>query len=118
MSRSLALATLTALSLLTATAAHAQAAAKPSTPMSAAAAPAKPAPPPVAAKPATTAKLDLNTATQAQLESLPGIGPALAARIIQHRTANGPFAAVEELLNVSGIGDKKLSELEGLVTVR
>ncbi|MCL6580970.1 MAG: ComEA family DNA-binding protein [Firmicutes bacterium] len=67
---------------------------------------------------ALTVKLDLNTATQAQLEALPGIGPALAARIIQYRQEHGPFRTPEELLNVSGIGEKKLAEIRPYITVR
>ncbi len=63
-------------------------------------------------------KVDLNSATLAELDSLPGIGPTLAARIVQYRTENGPFASPEELLNVSGIGEKKLAEIRDLVTVR
>jgi len=62
--------------------------------------------------------VNLNTATASELDGLPGIGPTLAARIIQYRTENGPFNASEELLNVSGIGDKKFDELKDLVTVR
>ncbi len=62
--------------------------------------------------------LNLNTATAAELDTLPGIGPTLAARIILYRSQNGPFAAPEELMNVSGIGQKKYEELAGLVTVR
>jgi len=67
---------------------------------------------------AFTVKLDLNTATQAQLEALPGIGPALAARIIQYRQQHGPFRTPEDLLNVSGIGEKKLAEIRAYITVR
>lgn len=63
-----------------------------------------------------TNKVNLNTATQVQLEALPGIGPALAVRIIEYRTQHGPFSAPEELLSVSGIGDKKLAELLDLIT--
>jgi competence protein ComEA len=62
--------------------------------------------------------VNLNTATASELDGLPGIGPTLAARIIQYRTQNGPFNASEELLNVSGIGAKKFDELKDLVTVR
>ncbi len=62
--------------------------------------------------------VNLNTATASELDGLPGIGPTLAARIIQYRTQNGPFNASEELLNVSGIGAKKFDGLKDLVTVR
>ena len=63
------------------------------------------------------AKINLNTATQAQLESLPGIGPTYAQAIIAERQARGGFKSVNELRNVRGIGDKRFSELEPLVTV-
>ena len=61
--------------------------------------------------------VDLNTATAEELTSLNGIGPALAERILAYRKQNGPFSSVEEVLNVNGIGEKKLEALEGWVTV-
>lgn len=61
--------------------------------------------------------VDLNTADEAELDTLPGIGEALAGRIIAYREANGPFETVEELLEVSGIGEKKLADLDGWITV-
>lgn len=65
---------------------------------------------------ATTGGLvDVNRATTAQLESLPGIGPALAARIMAHRERNGPFRSPEELGEVPGIGAAKLDRLRPLV---
>ena len=61
--------------------------------------------------------LDLNAATAAELDGLPGIGPVLAERIVAHRTTNGPFRSVEELDDVPGIGPTIAAELAGLVTV-
>lgn len=60
--------------------------------------------------------VDLNTADEAALDELPGIGPATAAAIVAHRSANGPFAGVDELLDVRGIGPAKLEQLRPLVT--
>lgn len=61
--------------------------------------------------------LDVNRATEAQLDELPGVGPATAAAIVAHRDRNGPFASVEELGEVRGIGPAKLEALRPLVTV-
>ena len=61
--------------------------------------------------------VDLNTATADELDALPGIGPATAAAIIDHRQRNGPFTSVDELADVRGIGDAKLAELRDLVRV-
>ena len=61
--------------------------------------------------------ISLNRADQTQLESLPGVGPALAGRIIDYREANGGFKSVSDLLNVSGIGDKVFAGLKDLVTL-
>lgn len=58
---------------------------------------------------AAPVRLDLNAASQQELESLVGIGPALAARIIERRRAHGNFKAVSDLLRVKGIGKKKLA---------
>jgi competence protein ComEA len=61
--------------------------------------------------------VNLNTATAAELDTLPGIGPVLAERIIAYRTAHGPFASVEALDDVPGIGPTIAAELAELVTV-
>jgi competence protein ComEA len=61
--------------------------------------------------------VDLNTATTDQLDALPGIGPVLAQRIIDWRTAHGGFRSVRDLDQVSGIGDSIYAELEPLVSV-
>jgi competence protein ComEA len=62
-------------------------------------------------------KVNLNTADAAALETLPRVGPALAARIISWREANGRFTSVEDLMSVSGIGEKTFAGLEDLVTI-
>ncbi|MCX5768917.1 MAG: ComEA family DNA-binding protein [Candidatus Hydrogenedentes bacterium] len=67
--------------------------------------------------PEKTGLIDLNSASQDELESLPGIGPKLAAEIIAYRSRT-PFASVDDLTNVSGIGPKKLEGVRNLVTVR
>ncbi|MCL2336055.1 MAG: helix-hairpin-helix domain-containing protein, partial [Firmicutes bacterium] len=61
--------------------------------------------------------ININTAGQAQLEELPGIGPALAQRIIDYRTKNGPFLSAEDIMSVSGIGEKRYEQLKDLITV-
>lgn len=67
--------------------------------------------------PAGDGRVNLNTATEADLDTLPRIGPAMAQRIIEWRDANGRFTSVEDLLAVPGIGDKMLETLRELVTV-
>jgi len=67
--------------------------------------------------PAPGALVNINTADQTLLETLPGVGPVTAGSIISWRTSNGPFSAVEELVEVDGIGEATLAKLAPLVTV-
>jgi competence protein ComEA len=69
------------------------------------------------AGPGSGAPVDLNTADVAELEALPGIGPATAAAIIDHRATSGPFATVDDLEAVRGIGPAKLEAIRDYVTV-
>ena len=61
--------------------------------------------------------VNINTAGIQELDTLPGIGESLARRIIAYREANGPFKSVEEIMEVSGIGEAKFAELEDQITV-
>ena len=62
-------------------------------------------------------RIDLNTADTDTLQRLPGIGPALAERIVKDRAANGPFATVDDLTRVEGIGEKTVEAIRPYVTV-
>ncbi|MEA3510598.1 MAG: helix-hairpin-helix domain-containing protein, partial [Actinomycetota bacterium] len=59
--------------------------------------------------------IDLNRSTAAELEELPGVGPVLAARIVDFRESNGPFVDVEDLLDVGGIGEAKLAAMRDAI---
>ena len=65
----------------------------------------------------STALINVNTASETELETLPDVGPVTAAAIIDHRTQNGPFAAVDDLIDVSGIGPATLEQIRPFVTV-
>jgi competence protein ComEA len=61
--------------------------------------------------------IDINTATAEELDTLPGIGPTIAQRIVDYRNANGPFATIQDIVNVAGIGDATFAEIKDLITV-
>jgi competence protein ComEA len=61
--------------------------------------------------------VNVNTATPEELETLPGVGEVIAQAIVDHRTENGPFTSVDQLLDVTGIGDATLEDIRELVTV-
>jgi competence protein ComEA len=64
-----------------------------------------------------TAPVNLNTATAEQLAAIPGVGPRMAERIIDYRQKNGGFKKVEDLMNVSGVGEKSFLKMKPLITV-
>ena len=70
-----------------------------------------------AAEPQQTPRININTASADELQKLPGIGKALAARIIEHREKYGPFRKPEHLIIVRGISEKRFRELKDLITV-
>ena len=62
-------------------------------------------------------KVDINLGDSAALQELPGIGPAMALRIIEYREKNGPFERIEDLMEVNGIGEKRFLNLQDLIVV-
>ena len=62
-------------------------------------------------------RVNINNASQTELETLPGIGPSLALKIINYRNENGKFKVIDDIKNVSGIGENKYKELEKYITV-
>lgn len=67
---------------------------------------------------ANNSKVNINTATQTELETLSGIGPSIAAKIIEYRKSNGRFDSIEEIKNVSGIGEAKYKNIEDEICVK
>lgn len=61
--------------------------------------------------------ININTASAAELEALPGIGPSLAQRIVAYREEHGPFRTIEDIKNVSGIGEGRFAQIKDLITV-
>jgi competence protein ComEA len=72
---------------------------------------------PSKAAPAPASPVNLNTASQAQLEALPGVGAKAAQRILDYRKQNGSFKKVEDLMNVKGFGEKTFLKLKPMLTV-
>lgn len=70
-----------------------------------------------ASKPAPTGKVNINTAAVSQLTTLPGVGPKLAARIVEYRQKAGGFKSIQELMNVQGVGEKSFQKIQGYLSI-
>jgi len=70
-----------------------------------------------AAKPVPAGKVNINTASVEQLETLPGVGAKLAARIVEYRQKSGGFKSTQELMNVKGIGEKNFAKIQTYLTL-
>ena len=77
----------------------------------------KPAPRTAAAKPTAGKPVNINTATVAELDALPGIGAKTAALIVEYRQKNGLFKKIEELMNIRGVGEKNFLKLKDQISV-
>jgi competence protein ComEA len=66
----------------------------------------------------TAGKVNINTASAAELDALPGIGPGYAERIIAYREGNGPFEKIEDIQNVPGIGPATFERIRDMITVQ
>lgn len=66
----------------------------------------------------STQNININKATEKEFETLPGIGPSLASKIIEYRNQNGKFGSIEDIKNVNGIGDNKYEKIKDLITVK
>ena len=66
----------------------------------------------------STQNININKATEKEFETLPGIGPSLASKIIEYRNQNGKFGSIEDIKNVNGIGDSKYEKIKDLITVK
>lgn len=67
---------------------------------------------------ASGGKVNINTATQAQLETVTGIGPSTAAKIIEYRKQNGKFSKIDDIKNISGIGEEKFNNIKNQITIK